>query len=376
MRSVIKKIVQILDGTPAVYGKNHARGQSVVELALVSPILIVLIMGLVEIAWFANNYLILLETTRVGARYGTVQTGDTSPQEWNNLASISPNLSPPTDTTLLNYRNCASVNQQAIYQGFYSILSCIMLNSMAPLEFHSRTYNQGSIVDPYHTPPADGRPEVDDIVISVFSLQLVDPLEVPASIKPNLQQVSAALTDKPQVIVVGRYPTNANECNSGPNQDPRDPFDYIKDSKRNFSYDASVDPSLEINRNYLELEGYDGGSETQRGFDLTGRHVISNSGGACYGSEWSIGQVQDLVNLPNFSLIKTEERARLASQGMVLVEMFWRHYLLLKNPVFNPVFTILGDQTIISVWSAFPVPAAEPRIKFPKAPPAFLLGGA
>src|SRR5690242_13535329 len=93
MQSVPKKILQILDGTPAVYG-HYSRGQSLVELALVTPLLIILLMGLAEIGWFANNYLILLETTRVGARYGAVQTGDTSPLLWPNEASLLPALQP------------------------------------------------------------------------------------------------------------------------------------------------------------------------------------------------------------------------------------------------------------------------------------------
>src|SRR5690349_11950270 len=91
MQSVPKKIFQILDGTPAVYGQ-YSRGQSLAELALVTPILIVLLMGLAEIGWFANNYLILLETTRVGARYGAVQTGDTAPTSWDNAVSLLPDL--------------------------------------------------------------------------------------------------------------------------------------------------------------------------------------------------------------------------------------------------------------------------------------------
>ena len=48
MLSVPKKIFRILDGTPAVYGQ-YSRGQSLVELALVTPLLIVLLMGLAEI---------------------------------------------------------------------------------------------------------------------------------------------------------------------------------------------------------------------------------------------------------------------------------------------------------------------------------------
>jgi hypothetical protein len=83
----------------------------------------------------------------------------------------------------------------------------------------------------------------------------------------------------------------------------------------------------------------------------------------CYGSEWTVAEVEQLINLPNFSLT-APQRQTLPSQGMVLVEIFWQHNLLLQNPVFNPVFNALGTNTMISVWAAFPVPAAEPRIRF------------
>mgnify|MGYP001220237202 CR=1 FL=1 len=42
MHRLMKKILEILDGTPAEYG-IRSRGQSMAELALVTPILIVLI---------------------------------------------------------------------------------------------------------------------------------------------------------------------------------------------------------------------------------------------------------------------------------------------------------------------------------------------
>lgn len=379
MRSVIKKIFQILDGTPAVYGRP-TRGQSVVELTLVSPILIVLLMGLAEIGWFANNYLILLETTRVGARFGTVQSGDSSPLRWNNIASVSPNVvaPPPTDTTYPNYRNCSSVNTIAKYAGFYNILACVMLQSMSPLVFHSAVYTGDPNYVPYPPTPSNPTPaQVDDIVISVFSLEMIDPNDpnIPATLKPKIVSESSVPPGSPEVLVVGRYPTNANECNvTGFNE--RDPFDYIQDNGRDFSYENGLDPAKENNRFYMELGGYDSATEIQRGFDWAGTHKVTGSSGStvCYGSEWSLARVQQLVNLPNFQLLNSAQRGRLASQGMVLVEMFWRHGLLLKNPVFDPVFSILGENTVISVWSAFPVPAVEPRLKFPQPTPAYTLG--
>jgi hypothetical protein len=402
MRKVLRKILEILDGTPAVYGKQKSRsGQSVVELSLVTPILIVLLMGLAEIGWFANNFLILLEVTRVGARYGTTQTGETSPLSWNNDASRATGTGfgdyPPTigGRPVTDYRNCLEIRNpnNTELQGFYNSIACVMTQQMDPL---SLVFDNG----------------VDDLVISAFSLQAIDPSSLPSgnfyrydgsiATQPPRNQINPsldpALGNNTQMIVVGRYPTNANECTVDANGDPmvweRDPFDYFQDSTRNFQLINVAEPDSEENRNYVELEGYDGASyppyvavapapqpapmrERQRGWVLYNQHGISNTvdptagvnSKQCYGSEWTIQEVQDLFNVTNFIIgidpdKREQESARLPSQGMVMVEMFWQHELLLKNPVFNPVWTILGDNTTVSVWAAFPLPATEPRIKF------------
>jgi len=401
MRKVLRKIIQILDGTPAVYG-SPARGQSVVELVLVTPILIILIMGLVEIGWFANNFLILLESSRVGARFGTIQTGDTSPLAWPNQYSVSPNAfpayygytgdpGPDVYQDALRYRRCSEVRDFQELQGFYNLISCVMLQSITPLEFRS------PIDDPAGADTeANG---VDDIVISAFSLQTLKLSDIPTDDNMRNDTVNSLVPTIPatqqQVIVVGRYPINANECSvkaDGTFQNPpyeRDPFDYIRNNDSEFDYILAdlAQPDELSNRLYLELSvgtdpttgapvfGYDNNVagnaatwERQIGFSLTGQHYISTRP-QCVGSEWSIADVQELMNLPQFGLsvdpLKASERERLPSQGIVLVEMFWEHELLLKNPVFNPVFTVIGtERTTVSVWSVFPVPAVEPRIKY------------
>ena len=91
MRASFVKLIQVLDGTPAVYGKRQS-GQSVVELALITPILIILLAGLIEIGWFANNYLSLLDVTRAGARRGAVLQDQQSPLFWDNKGSYVPNV--------------------------------------------------------------------------------------------------------------------------------------------------------------------------------------------------------------------------------------------------------------------------------------------
>ena len=330
MIKLLGKIIQTLDGTPAVYGKRQT-GQSLVELALITPILIILIMGLVEIGWFANNYLILLEVSRVGARNGTVLTGDFSPLSWNNKASLNPDVAAPPagEIAPFLYRDCNNPNESNF--GFFNLIACVMLASMDPLELRD---DNG----------------VDDIVVSAFSVQAVDRATI------NLVSPPPGAAAGINAVVVARYPTNANECDLSPTntvsaQEPRDPFDFASAAQ----YDDD------------ELVGYDPVSgtvrERQRGFVWAAQHHIEGLP-YCYGSEWTVQEVEQLMNLPNFSLTTGQQRDKLPNQGMVLVDMFWQHELLLKNPVFNPVFNMLGERTIISVWAAFPVPAIEPRIRF------------
>ena len=385
MRSVPKKIFQILDGTPAVYGQ-YSRGQSLVELALVTPLLIVLLMGLAEIGWFANNYLILLETTRVGARYGAVQTQDQSPKVWPAEGSLIPSLAgaPGTDAfdAAKKYRVCTNLSSLSETYRFYTVVVCRMLDAMSPLDFRG---DYSAIDDALNN--GNG---VDDIVISGFALKSVNPQDpdIPLTMRSSFdwQYTAGANKDQQQVLVVGRYPVNANECTTatGTDADLRDPFNYINytvaantDSGwRNFVVPSSLDPNNPNNRLYYEVPGYDTGTERQRGFAFTGQHIISSTRALaanqqCYGSEWNIKRVQDLMNVSNFSLASQAQRSNIPSQGLMLVEMFWQHTLLLRNPVFNPVFNILNDPnnptgngTIISVWAAFPLPSVEPRIKY------------
>jgi Flp pilus assembly protein TadG len=51
-------------------GTHGKQGQSMVELALTLPLLVVLFVGLVEVAFIARTYLVLLEASREGARLG------------------------------------------------------------------------------------------------------------------------------------------------------------------------------------------------------------------------------------------------------------------------------------------------------------------
>jgi Flp pilus assembly protein TadG len=71
--------------------KEHAlirrrdRGQSLVEMALVLPVLVLLLAGLVETVSFVHNYLALLEASREGARIGARGTANYDNSEIDTL---------------------------------------------------------------------------------------------------------------------------------------------------------------------------------------------------------------------------------------------------------------------------------------------------
>jgi hypothetical protein len=378
MRKFIKKVIEILDGTPAVYGKKQ-RGQSVVELALVSPLLVIMLAGMVEIGWFARNYLIILEVTRVGARTGTVQQNELGPLAWNNEGSVVPTTGTTAEREIFiaRFRNC-NPNDPAAVIGFYNFLACVMLRSVDPLPFgRAERIALGA---------AETDTFPDDIVISAFAVQAVDPQDNIWGTGPNKVDRSdvkywpLGVNGGPQALVVGRWPTNANECHykedgtfydtvnpAGNGKDGRDPFDWITNSNYTLHpANATIPPNERLPRHYLEIAPLDSTvPERQRGFAWVGSHRIQGTN--CYGSEWDLKEVEDLINLSNFGL-DTAQRRYVPSQGIVLVEMWWKHETLSQflglSPVISPVFAILGTDTVVSVWAAFPLPQVEPRISF------------
>ena len=82
---------------------RRTRGQSFLELALVLPILLLMLMGLIEVAFFIGHYLDALDLTREAARFGSVRspfeavvsdlncfTGDKFNYYWDTACIFSP----------------------------------------------------------------------------------------------------------------------------------------------------------------------------------------------------------------------------------------------------------------------------------------------
>ncbi len=444
---LFKRILLILDGHPKAFG-HHQLGQSAAELALITPILLLLFWGIVEIGWFAQNVLDLQEVTRVGARRGAGLSGDLSPLAWSNQYSFpyyDPTIQtevdqdwledwvrswmqsyfPPSPTApdpynlrrfdtngngaidsggeedtafaimnaeSLNHRDGACFNPT--FQGFYNVIICTMIDSMLP-----RTMKLTG-TRPYDGPVGTRRPELDDIVISVFALQNINNARRTApelSTRSDLQSRTfdfasnfdpksggdIAPENQPpagwNVMVVGRYPTNANECNVASDgsiipedEQDRDPFDYITNGDRDLTPDGIWTAVNWQNpqQPYIELAGMDPWfvKEYHRGFSWRGFRRVRSAdmnGRLCYGSEFSDAEVEELISLNNFGLTN-DERSYLANHGLVLVELFWRHDLFLQIPGAIQVFGFFSDPNdiFIEAWAAFPALSVEPRTVF------------
>lgn len=382
-------------------------------MAFIIPLLAIMIAGIVEIGWFANRYLTLLEVTRVGARAGTVLTGEFSPLNWNELASAHPVVhlraygaaAADIPAESQQYRDCNLVTTRT---GFYNFIACTMLNSFEPLRLAGRaptsTDNAVKLIRDRQGNVIDTIPFPDDIVISVFATQAINNANPGSITLPSLAtdarqyQLAVALYSRtynfeaipatagrfrpgPQVIVVGRYPKRANECNVYDDNGTRvvvpgqDPFDYIPNNGRDAILVAGQP-------RFIELEGMDPNptylqqAEAQLGFVWTAQKLrtdLMNAGrpALCWGSDFDSADVEALINLPTF--IDDDppgvapwnlRRAAIPSNGIVIVEMFWQHEPLLRFPFVEPIIAAFGDvnNIVISAWASFPVPAAEPNI--------------
>lgn len=408
MRKLIRKIVEILDGTPSVYGERQ-QGQSILEMVFIIPLLAILIIGIAEIGWLANNYLILQEVSKVGARRGTVLPSDIGPVSWDLNADLRNSVLLPrawtgNDPIEAGWTAGGTPEEQASFgqrdwdrllirvecdegalrsdtigtgqlrRSFYNEIMCIMFDSLDPLVL-------------------DQDNGIDDMIISVFAVQTIHndaagDYDFESGYSPDIAIDEYEAGYIP--VVVGRYPILANECNmqGNPEEDgvtdatrndvERDPFDYINDNQLTFTTGPDPVP-LELatltSGGWTSL-GYDDGAEFQRGFSLYGNHMVEEDGIFCYGSDWTVQDIQDQISVPQFEFTASEAAdpqianddtgRHLPGQGVVLVEIYWQHRLLLNLPVFSPVMQALGDdRTTIYVWSMFPVPTAEPNINFP-----------
>lgn len=129
MHPILKQIFPI---------KKPSRGQSFVELALVVPILLLILLGLVEVAFFIGRYLDVLDLSREAARFASVRD-------------------PFTTGGDLNCSSSADLN-------FYYDTSCVLSPPSGSVNCPDPAFCNG--FTPYMTLNLD----TDDVVISVFTI--------------------------------------------------------------------------------------------------------------------------------------------------------------------------------------------------------------
>ncbi|NLX11021.1 MAG: hypothetical protein GXY36_15340 [Chloroflexi bacterium] len=321
MRATFRQLLAMLDGAPA-----RTRGQSLVELTLTLPLLLIMLLGLTEIGWYANNYMTLLDVVREAGRFGSVRdpmlwlsgeelnyerldcdeiSGNFGQQESDsNPTPRGPNSAYPTNGTFPNGRYGMRSESTT---GYYDGVACSVIFNMDPLEFDD---------------------EKDDIAVSVFSFVVDNPGTTSAKVR-----------------IVGRYPARTNECAG---DDTFDPFDLDRNGVRNGLEDSNL---------------FDAGADNVRGFVFTGNHTMDFGGGAsCLGSAFSTSEVERRLNFPSETdpVYRGRKLQQATNYGLVLVEVFWTHKQLLGLPWFN--IGPLADGQTIHVWTFFPVSGAEPDL--------------
>ena len=66
------------------------KGQALVEFAIILPVLLLILLGIIEFGLMLNSYLTIQNASREGARLGIV--GGTTDEIKSNVVSVSPNL--------------------------------------------------------------------------------------------------------------------------------------------------------------------------------------------------------------------------------------------------------------------------------------------
>ena len=139
--------------TDASNGLHSRRGQSLLELALFLPVLLLLIAGMVEIGVYANTFMLFLDASREGARFGANLDPElTVDQYFDNRGG-----NPFPDVTAMTAEQILEVCRNGETVNFYYEVACLVLQNIPAGQ-----------LDP--TPKAGGWPG-DDVVISVVRVK-------------------------------------------------------------------------------------------------------------------------------------------------------------------------------------------------------------
>ncbi|MGE5630099.1 MAG: TadE/TadG family type IV pilus assembly protein [Caulobacteraceae bacterium] len=122
--------------------KLNKKGQSLVEMALILPIIVLLLMGMVEFTRIFGSYLLITHASREGARMASIGKSDTvivdSVKDKVNVLNVSDlqiTLTPDESTRRSGDDVKVSVKYKVII--YAPVISSIIPN---PLEMEANTY--------------------------------------------------------------------------------------------------------------------------------------------------------------------------------------------------------------------------------------------
>lgn len=126
---------------------HRSRGQSLVELALFLPILLMLLGGLVEFGFALNQYINVVEAVREGARAGV--DGDPAQRD---LVAAGPKL--------VSRMDCDGSITGQVTRDYYAGVACRVISSARPLIFNPVNEDDIviTVVRVYHDPLCDVTP--------------------------------------------------------------------------------------------------------------------------------------------------------------------------------------------------------------------------
>ncbi len=128
----------------AFWSRKRSRGQSIVEFAMMMPILLILLSGLFEFGFIFMHYLAVLDSARNAARFSS----DSQYDVWDAIANCDSSLGPAT-------------------KDFYRQTACLAVAELAQEQPTITLCMPGSPVSPNCSGDWD---DMDDVIISVFSV--------------------------------------------------------------------------------------------------------------------------------------------------------------------------------------------------------------
>lgn len=333
----------------AVLNGRSRRGQSLVELTLTLPILMLLLFGLIEIGWYANSYLILLDASREAGRYGAT---DDPIQQWHMGLTNDPFRHDCCvgdqcyDEAFAHLRN-----PRAEMEEYYTAVQAFLNDPSADADAKSRLRASKDSPLRYfdgvacrviaNLAPLDFNWERDEIVVSVFSY--VPPYDAGWYLPPEYpaRAPSWPFTRIAPTFPIsgGRLPLERNQCDRNSYGSAEDVIDHI-----GYTLTAVGDTDCTPSGDYPDNpEKFCGKCDPAINENCANHRRLDG----CYGSEWDPGEIEDRLY---------EFEGKGLGGGLVVVEVFWWHDQLLGLPFVSS----LANPLEIYVWVMFPVSAAEP----------------